>query len=83
MEIAQQELDGSIDLWRFTSRINEAYSVREKEQVMECVWRIALSDRVLDKHEDYLAHKLGELLRLDHRQLMEAKKRASQVPATQ
>jgi len=77
METARKELEGSIDLWQFTNRINQSYSIAEKERILEWVWTIALSDRILDRHEDYLAHKLGDLLRLDHRQLMEAKMRAS------
>ena len=37
------------------------------------VWELAYTDGRLDKHEDYLVHKLAQLLRLDHRQLIEAK----------
>lgn len=73
IDAAASELEGSIDLWRFTNLINEHYTREEKEQVIELIWQVALSDRKLDRHEDYLAHKLGELLRLDHRQLIDAK----------
>jgi uncharacterized tellurite resistance protein B-like protein len=31
------------------------------------------ADGKLDKHEDYLVHKLANLLRLTHKQLIEAK----------
>ena len=76
MEAAKEELEGSIDLWRFTSLINQDYTMGEKIQVIEEVWRIAYADGHLDKHEDYLVHKMADLLRLTHKQLIDAKLRA-------
>ena len=73
MEIASEELKGSIDLWKFTNLINNNYSAEEKLKIIETVWSIAYSDGKLDKHEDYLVHKLAKLFRLTHKQLIEAK----------
>ena len=78
MDTSQLELDGSIDLWRFTNAINEHYGREEKIRLIELVWRIAYSDGRLDQHEDYLVHKLANLLRLDHKDLIEAKLRVKQ-----
>ena len=50
--------------------------MEEKLQVIELVWEIAYADGLLDKHEDYLVHKLADLLRLTHQQLIEAKLKA-------
>ena len=72
-EAARQELEGSIDLWRFTNLINRNYSLAEKIQIIELMWEIAYADGKLDKHEDYLVHKLAKLLHLTHPQLIEAK----------
>jgi uncharacterized tellurite resistance protein B-like protein len=76
MEASKEELKGSVDLWRFASLINSNYSMEEKMQVIETVWRIAFTDGKLDKYEDYLVHKLAQLLRLSHRQLIDAKLKA-------
>lgn len=73
IQATEEELKGSIDLWRFTTLINKNYSVEEKIQVIEMVWKIAYADGRLGKHEDYLVHKLAKLLRLTHKQLIEAK----------
>lgn len=70
---SEEELEGSIDLWRFTSLINRNFSIEEKIRIIEMVWEISYSDGQLDKHEDYLVHKLADLLRLTHNQLIEAK----------
>ena len=75
MEMAQQELDESIDLWHFTNLINRNYSEEEKVRIVEMVWRIVYVDGRLDKHEDTLMHKLSKLLDLTHGQLIDAKMR--------
>ena len=73
MEATEEGLKESIDLWRFTTLINKNYSIEEKIQIIEMVWKIAYADGRLEKHEDYLVHKMANLLRLDHKQLIEAK----------
>ena len=73
MGASEDELKGSIDLWQFTNLINQNYAIEEKIRIIETVWEIVFTDGKLDKHEDYLIHKLASLLNLDHKQLMEAK----------
>ncbi len=73
LDEAKKELDQSIDLWKFTNRVNQNYTKEEKIRVIEMVWKIVYTDGKLDKHEDYLVHKLAKLLRLDHKELIEAK----------
>jgi len=76
LELAQRavdELKGSIDLWQFTNLINENYTDAEKMRVVELMWQIVYADGKLDKHEDYLVHKMAQLLRLKHKQLSAAK----------
>jgi uncharacterized tellurite resistance protein B-like protein len=73
IEAAEEELGKSIDLWRFTNQINKNYSPEEKIQIIETIWQIAYADGKLDTHEDYLIHKLSDLLNLSHKDLIEAK----------
>ena len=73
MKAAEDELEKSIDLWQFAKLINENYSTEEKIKVIETVWQVVYTDGILDKHEDYLVHKLANLLRLSHKQLIDAK----------
>ena len=70
---SKEELNGSIDLWQFTNLINQNYSRDEKNSIVEMVWKVIYSDGKLDKHEDYLVHKLGKLLRVSHKELIAAK----------
>ena len=73
---SSEELENTNDLWKFASLINKNYSIEEKEKTIEMIWRVAYADGHLDKHEDYLVHKLAKLLRLSHRQLINAKLKA-------
>ena len=73
---AREELQGSVDLWHFARRINQEYSLEKKLQLVETIWQLAYMDGRLDKHEDYLIHKLAKLLRLTHKQLIDAKLKA-------
>ena len=72
-QTAMDELKGSIDLWQFTNMINENCSDSEKVRIVELLWGVIYADSKLDKHEDYLIHKLATLLRLKHKQLIGAK----------
>jgi uncharacterized tellurite resistance protein B-like protein len=75
IEFAQQQRQESLDLHQFARQINADFTIEEKEEVMEVVWRIVYADGVLDQHEDYLVRKIATLLRLSHRQMIAAKVR--------
>ncbi|MCD6296370.1 MAG: TerB family tellurite resistance protein, partial [Deltaproteobacteria bacterium] len=70
---AEKELEGSIDLWQFTSLINSNYSMEEKIEIIETLWQIVYVDGKMDRYEHYLMNKLKTLLRLSHAQLIDAK----------
>ena len=73
LEEAHLERKNSVDLWQFTNHMNQNYTQEEKLKVMEDVWRVIHADGQLEKHEDHFAHKLANLLRLTHKQLIDAK----------
>jgi uncharacterized tellurite resistance protein B-like protein len=70
---AQQQRKESLDLHQFAQQINANFTIAEKEEVMEAVWRIIYADGVLDQYEDHLVRKIATLLRLSHRQMIAAK----------
>lgn len=76
IEISQERIDNSIDIWGFTNTISDVYSDDEKFRVLEAVWEVIYADGHLSGHEDSLVHKLSFLLGLKHDQLIEAKLRA-------
>ena len=70
---AEEGLHDSVDLWQFANLINEHYSIEEKLDVIELLWRIVFVDGKMNRYEDYLMHKLTKLLRLSDTQLIDAK----------
>ena len=42
-------------------------------QLIDKIWEIAYADEIINQHEDYLVHKIADLLHLSHRQLIDAK----------
>lgn len=75
MEEAEAARKQSSDLWRFTRTLNEKCSPENKRALIEEVWRIVYADGLLHGREDYLMHKLMELLNLTHQELIAAKMR--------
>ena len=73
IEKAYQKRKDAIDLFSFTRYLNQNYSKVEKLKVMESVWRVIHIDGRLEGHEDHFAHKLANLLRLTHKELIDAK----------
>ena len=65
----------AIHLWQFTNAINEQFTKEQRISLIESIWKVIYTDDTLDKHEDYLVHKLQNLLRLSHKELIDAKLR--------
>lgn len=62
LEEAKAEADHSASLQAFTRRLHEALTLAEKHRIVEMLWRVALADEHLDKHEDHLVRKVAGLL---------------------
>lgn len=75
LAIAGREREDSADLWAYTNLINESFSDAEKSRLVEMIWEVAYADGSLDQHEDYIVHKLANLLHVKHRDLIAAKLR--------
>ena len=70
---SESQREGSTDLWYFTNLINENLDNDEKYNLMEQVWEVIYSDGTLDKFENYIAHKLLNMLNLDHARFIDLK----------
>ena len=70
---SENERTNSTDLWHFTDLINENLNNEEKYNLMELVWEVIYSDGTLDKFENYIAHKLLNMLNLDRSKFIELK----------
>lgn len=73
MAEADKALVESVDLWQFARLINDQYSRAEKIGIIETLWQVVFVDGKMDQYEDYLMHKMSKLLRLQHKELIDAK----------
>lgn len=74
---ARHEADHSASLQSFTRQLHEELSLSEKHGVIEMLWRVALADDTLDKHEDHLIRKVAGLLYVSHSDLIRIRNRVS------
>jgi len=73
VQVSEEQLRRSIDIWHFTEIINKSYDAEDKRRIIEKVWQVIYADGKLDKYEDYIVHKLARVLHLPHAQMIEAK----------
>jgi uncharacterized tellurite resistance protein B-like protein len=67
---ASRQADHAASLQSFTRRLTEELTLEEKFKVVEMLWRVALADRHLDKHEDHIVRKVAQLLYVPHSALI-------------
>jgi uncharacterized tellurite resistance protein B-like protein len=77
MALAEQQRKQAVDYFQFTSLINKEYSLEQKVQLIESLWKIAFIDGVLDMDEEYLVRKIADLLHVPHTAFIMAKNRIS------
>lgn len=73
VRLARAEIDEGASLHQFTHLINRHYGIADKRRFMEQLWRVAWSDGRLDRYEEHLLRRLGDLLHLRHHEFMKAK----------
>jgi len=65
----------SMDLYKFTSLIKKAIAYEERASVLEALWRVVLADENREMHEEALMRRVTDLLGLDPRESVEARRR--------
>jgi uncharacterized tellurite resistance protein B-like protein len=73
-EAAEQ---AAMDMFKFTSLIKRLIPYEERASVLEAMWRVVLSDGMREMHEDTLMRRVTDLLGLDPRESVEARRRVS------
>ncbi|MCP5140975.1 MAG: TerB family tellurite resistance protein [Gammaproteobacteria bacterium] len=70
---AQDTTESAVSSYPFTRRLINNLSVDQRALVIERLWRVALSDRRLDKFEEGTIRKLADLLYVPHTAFIRAK----------
>ena len=75
---AKRQADHSASLQSFTRLLHEELDLAEKHRIIEMLWRVALADQELDKHEDHLIRKVAGLLYVSHGDLIRIRNRVTE-----
>lgn len=73
--LAEAEARDAHDTWQFTSQVNAGFTLDEKRELVEQLWRVALADDDLHRHEEHLIRRVCDLLHLGHGEFIRAKLR--------
>jgi uncharacterized tellurite resistance protein B-like protein len=71
---AQQREKEAVDLYRFTSVLQDHLSLEEKRKIITMMWRLVYADGELAPLEDNLVWRTAELLHVPARDRMELKR---------
>jgi uncharacterized tellurite resistance protein B-like protein len=73
--LAETESHDAHDIFQFTSKIDETFSIEKKVRLIEELWRAAYSDSKLHEYEEHLIRRIADMLHLSHSQFIGAKLR--------
>jgi uncharacterized tellurite resistance protein B-like protein len=76
---AKQQVHQATDLFQFTEVINKSYLYEEKVTLVESLWKVAYSDKQLDKYEEHMVRRIADLLYVSHSDFMQTKNRIKAV----
>lgn len=77
LERAAKAMDEAVCLFDFTRALHDSLDYDQKLTVVELLWQLALSDDRLDKYEEYLMRKVGDLLYVSHKDIIRLRNRVS------
>lgn len=73
IERAQVVSTSAVSLFDFTRALHECLDADEKRDVIRMLWQVGNVDNKFDKYEDYLVHKIADLLYVSHSDVMRLK----------
>ena len=73
IELSEDRIKRSIDIYGFASTINQNFSKDEKFELLKNLWRLIYIDETLDMNEDHLIKTIGNTLNMEHQDIIAAK----------
>ena len=73
IQLTEESIRKSVSIYEFTTIIDENFSKNEKNDLMKNLWRLIYIDGKLDKYEDNLVKRIGDMLKLEHKEVIESK----------
>lgn len=76
LDEAKKQRDEAISLFEFTSAINDAFSLEQKQRLVLAMWQLAYADGKLCQYEDQIIRRMADLLYLKHSELIQLRNKA-------
>ena len=73
IDTAEAVAKDMVSLYEFTQLLHQHLNDTEKAEIVAMLWQVAYADGDLDKHEDSLVLKIGDLLHVNRARVMRAK----------
>ena len=75
VEAAIAEVDDHISYHEHTKFITDEFSLEQKRNLLDGMWRVAFADNELDRYEEAFIRRFAELIYMSHREFMQSKHR--------
>ena len=69
----EESIRKSVSIYEFTTLIDKNFTRDEKLELIKNLWRLIYTDNKLDKYEDNLIKRIGDMLKLEHKEVIQAK----------
>ena len=76
---AESEVNGTVQLFGFTSTITSEFSYKERVDLIQALWEVVLVDGKVDSYEDQLLRRIGGLIHVSDHDRGVAKKLANEL----
>jgi uncharacterized tellurite resistance protein B-like protein len=76
---ANERAENVVSVHEFTQLLHRSLEERDKERIVELLWKIAYADGRLDKYEDSLVLRISDLLYVNRAVVMRLKHEAGQT----
>ncbi len=73
MSLTEESIKKSVSIYEFATLVDQNFSKDEKLELMKELWQLIYTDKKLNKYEDNLIKRIGDILKLEHKEVIEAK----------
>lgn len=73
MHLAENSVSKSTSIYEYTGLVKKSFNRKEKQEILENLWRLVFVDELLDKYESHMIKSIGQNLGFDSKEILSAK----------
>jgi len=73
LQVALKVSDNATDFYQFTTKINQHYTLEQRIEIINYLWKLAYVDGELASLEEHVIRKIADLLHLRHSEYIQTK----------